>query len=1707
MPTAPAPRKTSRLRFLTTLFAVVLVTAFFLPFFAQPKPAQALPGEALAAQVWRFIKDKIDDAIKLARKYSADIAFKNALKVYMTKFAEDTAIWVASAGKGQKPAFITNPHYWRDLTDAAAGDFLDTLSDKNLSRFGIDICKPADLRTQFSIESAVRALVDPANFCSNQCKANYKEALETDTFIIGEGYFTNTQFVLTLVQAEENLKRMKGDVAGGLPAGASAEVYTTMCDPAVTVGDCINVYQQNIDTYKRVVNQDYRTCLNLCSANKRVAQCTASQIWSNAEKVGGQIKNKEFIPKITKTFEQGENDIGQIITLAEDAKKYIREKQEEDKATRGDSDFQAIQDTITGEVKTPRSLVGSAAQEGLTKDPSGKIYSIQTGSPVADMIGVFTNTLTKQLLKRIFSRESGGGFNPGTNPQAQFTGSGVGVQAARLVFSTLGKVEYTTGGTSITLGDLASCPDYSPGPNNCVIDDGFRQAIEQGMTVKEAIDADLLHEEWPVGFTFNKQTLMNVEPSFKEGYPYRSILILRRLRILPVGWELAAQYMRDVDTAGGSANRRNLGALIEEYTRCGDAEHSDFCGLIDPNWVLKSPETFCKVSGSTAALTSNDYIPDPLYPDAPQARQIGRAESCVDEQTCLEDDENGNCRAYGYCLEERPSWKFGGDKCTPSYHSCEAYLDPNDAEFAYLNNTLDYANCTATNAGCKWYCKDYNFETGSFTCTDSTGAKERFTSKIKSCPDDAVGCSEFIRTTNTTNLLANGGFETLKAGDVVDDGVSDDFPGWTEGLTTEAVTTAVSGGVGAQLQGSGGEELTNEFNAGLPLNGQSTTLTFSGRSAGGCSGSFGMRTIAGGAPFFIRTPMTFSADWQRFTTTLTYEPSLTYDTSVITAFFELSGCSAIIDDVQMEFGTTFSNYKDYGSINTVYLNGTRRFCRAEEVGCTYYTSATDKIPGVVTSADFCPADMVGCRAFLEVPVTTNGANPDHPVRTGKRCSLNQSISCFDDGDCGGSGSCLPSVSLIPKTGKKCSAAYVGCEEYTNLDEVARGGEGKEYYSYIRQCVKPTGDPSNEKTFYTWIGSERTGFQLKAHLLKPTTALYSGPGDTVGGGPAYNDTVDPTDPTLCNEAIYETGENPDCQKFFDSAVNVYYRLYSKTITVSDDCHPLRNTIEGESSEPYFAIPAESTRCPASAAQCREYRGSSGFNTRTVFKDTFDDGDTIGWDGATWSTESLIFGGGSALAGGTLQTNADLDVPSQLENGRSYIVTFWAGAGNAGSNNATLTARFASGPASEYFDGEATMKWDADASAPLWNFYTLGPLHLDRDPGAGDHLQFALAGGSSYFIDNVRLYEVADNLYLIKGSYNLCTGNENCDRYTTPENKTVYLKSFTRLCAEDVVGCEALINTQNSDSPFEETFVNPRDVTERKTVQQDFVEFIVNDPKRSCRKEEQGCTRLGLPTLKLPSGYCRNQITLPCLSNTMCINELGVDVGPCVFPPIEEQQVQRYDTVFLTDDPDEYSTTLCWSDEVGCEAWRSKLTGATKYFHRPEPYTCEYKSYTLSGETFTDWVQTGKSGVQAGDLCLTRNPAPDPSGDWVPVIPYTQPVGFCTTAHTVPCRNDDECPFGGKCLNWAGVCPSEQSGCKEYRDTSDPDACRAECLLTLDRGTGKNIPVDAQCTIDPMTTASGCRGYWYVSSSVEGSASECNNVMNMEIGCRQFYSPDP
>ena len=169
---------------------------------------------------------------------------------------------------------------------------------------------------------------------------------------------------------------------------------------------------------------------------------------------------------------------------------------------------------------------------------------------------------------------------------------------------------------------------------------------------------------------------------------------LRKARVVPIGWELAA-------SRNNANNPATLQEIIDGFDNCTDqgtigpasASNGDakWCHLIDPNWILKYPDSQCR------AVANGEIRLSSLSP--------GRSSVCVDMPSCIGENNDGVCTdGYGYCVQEKNAWRFRGDECPAQYASCLAFTNVDTSEnAAYLVNTVDYSVCNQENAGCLWY--------------------------------------------------------------------------------------------------------------------------------------------------------------------------------------------------------------------------------------------------------------------------------------------------------------------------------------------------------------------------------------------------------------------------------------------------------------------------------------------------------------------------------------------------------------------------------------------------------------------------------------------------------------------------------------------------------------------------------------------------------------------------------------------------------------------------------------------------------------------------------------------------------------------------------------------------------------------------------------------------------------------------------------------
>src|SRR3989338_7214066 len=410
---------------------------------------------------------------------------------------------------------------------------------------------------------------------------------------------------------------------------------------------------------------------------------------------------------IANAFNPEANEMGQFGKIQETLSQKTQDTLEHEKLkTLAEGPCKGVTKPITGEVVTPSAATCAAINEALAKSTKGQ--ETFTGT-IADAFGIFMNTLTSKLMERYFKKGLSMVFDKDGFKECKGekyicdsiedmlrSGASLGGKAsAEKALGGLLTASIETGGQQDILSILAVCPPEQPALNNCIIDEPFRRAIEKQYTVRQAMEAykktggsEGLDPKKPFGYIL-VGTAMD-EPDFKNGYPYRSMLYLLKYRIIPVGWELAAQYIKDIESTKQVHTLENVADGFDDPV-------SPFFGLVDPAWVLKSPQVFCARQGPGPVLLSSEMQCEKFNTESAQcenddyqSRKVSRAEWCADEQTCLEEGENGDCKRYGYCTLEKPSWKLGGAQCEAQFATCEGYITSiTKANYTLLENTLN----------------------------------------------------------------------------------------------------------------------------------------------------------------------------------------------------------------------------------------------------------------------------------------------------------------------------------------------------------------------------------------------------------------------------------------------------------------------------------------------------------------------------------------------------------------------------------------------------------------------------------------------------------------------------------------------------------------------------------------------------------------------------------------------------------------------------------------------------------------------------------------------------------------------------------------------------------------------------------------------------------------------------------------------------------
>ncbi|MBT5807826.1 hypothetical protein HOI18_00960, partial [Candidatus Uhrbacteria bacterium] len=963
--------------------------------------------------------------------------------------------------------------------------------------------------------------------------------------------------------------------------------------------------------WKKYINSTYQTITDSDKRDAAIMGKFAESLkpgrneLSATLRINAAIDQKIHQEKITKFFEQNESE-----------------------------GFKDIKGYITGNVETPSSILNKEFEKKVL-DKDGNVQEMTFGMAVqnSDLLGAlfsttaatFTNTLLSELFNQIYMglfKVDVPNIDLGNFETAEAQG---GRAAAEERFSGL-LASNPIGTTNFdALAEFVVCIAEgitNRGLNNCVMDVNFLAAVSRGnsgvpMTVQEAIDEGLLNGNFPVISPQDKPS--NQDPyCYTYGYCYGNIVKLRKARVLPIGWELAA--LRNDTT-----NPATLQEVIDGFNNCTDdgaigsayADDDDarWCHLIDPNWVLKYPETQCRA-------TVNGEI-------RVGALANGRLNTCADSPSCIGEDNEGLCsEGFGYCVREKNVWRFRGKECPSEYASCLAFENTfTGASAGYLVNTVDYSVCDGDNAGCQWYrtnkyysdadtdddTTDDSYEwlpSGSdyvtaerddawlyqnvdeetvarvafddyvsFADYDAASVAEvysfedrvYFTHDVVTCDEDEAGCTQLFEIEDETvlNTLVNASFETDEDGNGAPDGwISSDVA-----LTTiESTGLSVYGDSAVVLEPNSNIQQRIQAPAG-------NFYTFSTYALGETSGDHALIRLvfydedgevvsaegtssAGDCEYnstrdwYQINEAADTEDWARYECVFT-TPEDTEQVRLIMMNPTRSTSDIHYDAVQLELG------EDANAFVSGYLI---------EPVANYYKVAPDYLgcTGAATDPDdcdnyaqMCTAQDVGCSLYApedgdpNVPAIISSLD-ECPSECVGYTTYKQEATDYDDED-------FP-LYFIASSARTCTEQFVGCDAFTNLSSVEEGGEVVEHYTELRSCLTDdmaTGDDNTTSaTFFTWEGSDNEGYQLMTwYLLESDLSRSSFTFDDSG--------ITETDPEFapCANWLVDAEDSVVCvDSEIDSDTGARY--YAENVKGNDECDEHDDIFENPDCREFF-----------------------------------------------------------------------------------------------------------------------------------------------------------------------------------------------------------------------------------------------------------------------------------------------------------------------------------------------------------------------------------------------------------------------------------------------------------------------------------------------------------------------------------------------------------
>ncbi|HSR89605.1 MAG TPA: hypothetical protein VLK22_04435 [Candidatus Udaeobacter sp.] len=628
------------------------------------QPAQAIPVEVVADAPSTM--DKVLDQIALFLKTATVNIAVQSFAYFMRRVSYDSAVWLASGGKGETPFAHTKTfgNYISDVADNAAGVAIEQLGKP----YGLNLCKIPDPK----IDLAMR---------------------------IGLNYQFLSQ---TVVKPTCTWQSFQKDV---LNADNWKSQFGSVDDVAKKFNVAFSVDQSDIGI--------------LLSATEKIDNIVAQQTTAETlqRQEGQGVKDKKTL--ISDNISTNGNLIAHDI-------QSLTPSEQQKKAEQGF--WSTVGTGLTGAISGAGSLFLNTLLNKMVEN-----YRNKGMFPFGACIGDSGDPSCKGVQNNLL------------NAEGQISQGGrQGAQALFADFLTPPNVQIDR---YDILGSFSSCPPTSPGPENCVVDSGLAQAAQETsvgkpITIADALAKNWLHGEWKLLSPERSADQTDVN-CYQRAYCYANIAKLRKSRILPLGFEIAA-LNSNPDTPW------TLKQVVDGFNDCNfikdangnvvgvdnDPINKPFCHLIDPNWVVKAPALKCNFLAFGAT---------PFFRGTPN-----RAQECADLSTCVAYDKNGNCSNQGYCTRERNVWKIDAAKCDSQFRTCQSFQDSTGKDVSYLYRTLDTAYCNQDNVGCAEYSlkQDNNGSWTNYAKNDLNSAGENsaiyLNNKISTnCSANSDGCASF----------------------------------------------------------------------------------------------------------------------------------------------------------------------------------------------------------------------------------------------------------------------------------------------------------------------------------------------------------------------------------------------------------------------------------------------------------------------------------------------------------------------------------------------------------------------------------------------------------------------------------------------------------------------------------------------------------------------------------------------------------------------------------------------------------------------------------------------------------------------------------------------------------------------------------------------------------------------------------------------------